>query len=257
MRNCSAPPWAATSRCASTTICTTCRCRARLAVDYLAKHVPGIRDLPYFHHMQTQLFGLPVMISRTGYTGERGYEIFCRGQDAGTIWDTILAEGKKRGHHPVPLHHARHAARRELPAVLSLRQFAEISVRQRRARRHAVGARPRLHRQPRQDRVPRRRGALPPQGQGALQDFRRAARRQGAGRRRRAGLSRRQEGRRRDLRHVFAAGQEIDGHRPARRRLRGRRAPSSRSATRAARSRRRRSRCPSTIRRRPSATRKG
>ena len=68
-----------------------------LAVDYLQKHVPGIRDLPYFHHMQTQLFGLPVMISRTGYTGERGYEIFCRGQDAGTIWDRILDEGKSMG----------------------------------------------------------------------------------------------------------------------------------------------------------------
>jgi glycine cleavage system T protein (aminomethyltransferase) len=68
-----------------------------LAVDYLSKHVVGIRDLPYFHHMQTQLFGLPVMISRTGYTGERGYEIFCRGQDAGVIWDRILTEGKKMG----------------------------------------------------------------------------------------------------------------------------------------------------------------
>ena len=68
-----------------------------LAVDYLARHVPGIRDLPYFHHMQTQLFGLPVMISRTGYTGERGYEIFCRGQDAGVIWDRILDEGGLMG----------------------------------------------------------------------------------------------------------------------------------------------------------------
>ena len=96
MRSCSAPRWAATSRCASTTICTTCRCRGRLAVDYLAKHVPGIRDLPYFHHMQTQLFGFPVMISRTGYTGERGYEIFCRGQDAGTIWDTHPRRGQER-----------------------------------------------------------------------------------------------------------------------------------------------------------------
>lgn len=67
------------------------------SVDYLAKHVPGIRDLNYFHHMQTQLFGFPVMISRTGYTGERGYEIFCRGQDAGTIWDRILDEGKSAG----------------------------------------------------------------------------------------------------------------------------------------------------------------
>ncbi|MBX3569409.1 MAG: aminomethyltransferase family protein [Rhizobiaceae bacterium] len=68
-----------------------------LAVDYLERHVPGIRALPYFHHMQTQLFGLPVMISRTGYTGERGYEIFCRGQDAVAIWDRILDEGREIG----------------------------------------------------------------------------------------------------------------------------------------------------------------
>jgi len=68
-----------------------------LAVDYLAKHVPGIRDLKYFHHLQTTLFGKPVMISRTGYTGERGYEIFCKGADAAEIWDTILDEGKDMG----------------------------------------------------------------------------------------------------------------------------------------------------------------
>jgi aminomethyltransferase len=72
-----------------------------VAVDFLAKHVPGIRDLKYFHHMQTMLFGAPVMISRTGYTGERGYEIFCRGQDAGMIWDTILDQGKSMGIKPV------------------------------------------------------------------------------------------------------------------------------------------------------------
>jgi len=68
-----------------------------LAVEYLSKHVPGIRDLPYFHQMQTTLFGKHVMISRTGYTGERGYEIFCRREDALEIWDTILGEGKEMG----------------------------------------------------------------------------------------------------------------------------------------------------------------
>jgi aminomethyltransferase len=68
-----------------------------IAVDYLANHVPGIRELPYFHHVQTTLFGKHVMISRTGYTGERGYEIFCRGEDAIEIWDTILDEGKGMG----------------------------------------------------------------------------------------------------------------------------------------------------------------
>jgi aminomethyltransferase len=68
-----------------------------LAVDFLAEHVPGIRELPYFHHLQTKLFGCPVMISRTGYTGERGYEIFCKAADAPLIWDTILEKGKPMG----------------------------------------------------------------------------------------------------------------------------------------------------------------
>ncbi|WP_244642232.1 aminomethyltransferase family protein [Chelatococcus reniformis] len=68
-----------------------------LAVDYLARHVPGIRELKYFHHMQTTLFGKHVMISRTGYTGERGYEIFCRAEDATEIWDQIVAEGEGMG----------------------------------------------------------------------------------------------------------------------------------------------------------------
>ena len=68
-----------------------------LAVDFLEKHVPGVRALPYFGHMPAALFGKPITLSRTGYTGERGYEIFCRGQDAGMIWDRILAEGAALG----------------------------------------------------------------------------------------------------------------------------------------------------------------
>lgn len=64
-----------------------------LAVDFLERFVPGIRDVPYFHHIQTRLFDAPVILSRTGYTGERGYEVFCRGQDALVLWDTILNEG--------------------------------------------------------------------------------------------------------------------------------------------------------------------
>lgn len=72
-----------------------------VAVDFLADHVPGIRDLAYFGIVQTKLFGCPVMISRTGYTGERGYEIFCQGKHAVTIWDTILEKGRDRGIRPV------------------------------------------------------------------------------------------------------------------------------------------------------------
>jgi aminomethyltransferase len=72
-----------------------------VAVDFLANHIPGIRDLAYFGLMQTKLFGVPVMISRTGYTGERGYEIFVGAKNAVHVWDNILAEGESMGITPV------------------------------------------------------------------------------------------------------------------------------------------------------------
>ncbi len=72
-----------------------------VSVDLLAKEIPGIRDLAYFGLMQTRLYGKDVMISRTGYTGERGYEIFCRAKDAVHLWDSILEAGKDMGVRPV------------------------------------------------------------------------------------------------------------------------------------------------------------
>lgn len=71
-----------------------------VSVDLLAKEIPAIRDLAYFGIMQTRLFGRDVMISRTGYTGERGYEIFCRRKDAVHLWDSILEAGKDMGVRP-------------------------------------------------------------------------------------------------------------------------------------------------------------
>lgn len=72
-----------------------------VSVDLLATEIPAIRDLAYFGIMQTRLYGRDVMISRTGYTGERGYEIFCRAKDAVHLWDSILAAGKDMGVRPV------------------------------------------------------------------------------------------------------------------------------------------------------------
>lgn len=72
-----------------------------VSVDLLAKEIPAIRDLAYFGLMQTRLYGRDVMISRTGYTGERGYEIFCRAKDAVHLWDSILEAGKDMGVRPV------------------------------------------------------------------------------------------------------------------------------------------------------------
>ena len=71
-----------------------------VAVDFLEKHVAGIRDLAYFGIMNTKLFGKNVMISRTGYTGERGYEIFVGRKDAVHVWDNILSDGESMGIRP-------------------------------------------------------------------------------------------------------------------------------------------------------------
>ncbi|MXV97983.1 MAG: aminomethyl transferase family protein [Acidimicrobiaceae bacterium] len=56
-----------------------------------------LSSLAYFHHLSTELFGRPVMVSRTGYSGERGYEIFATAHDVGAVWDGILAAGEVDG----------------------------------------------------------------------------------------------------------------------------------------------------------------
>ncbi len=38
--------------------------------------------------------GIPLVVSRTGYTGELGYEVFCHPRDAPAVWDAIWAAGK-------------------------------------------------------------------------------------------------------------------------------------------------------------------
>ncbi|MGD8149801.1 glycine cleavage system aminomethyltransferase GcvT [Ornithinimicrobium sp. Y1694] len=51
-------------------------------------------DLPtghdYMSFVDTQWDGRPVSVCRTGYTGERGYELVCRTEDAGELWDAIV-----------------------------------------------------------------------------------------------------------------------------------------------------------------------
>jgi aminomethyltransferase len=41
--------------------------------------------------------GIPVLVSRTGYTGELGYEVFCHPKDAPKVWDAIMEVGKPLG----------------------------------------------------------------------------------------------------------------------------------------------------------------
>ncbi|MGQ0658505.1 MAG: aminomethyltransferase family protein [Chromatiales bacterium] len=68
------------------------------ALEFLAPHTPcDLPSLKYFHQVPTTLFGHNVLLSRTGYSGERGYEIFAKARDIVPLWDTILEKGKPLG----------------------------------------------------------------------------------------------------------------------------------------------------------------
>lgn len=64
------------------------------ALEVLDAHCDkDLGDLAYFEHCSARLFGHEVRISRTGYSGERGYELFVQGALAVPIWDSLAEAG--------------------------------------------------------------------------------------------------------------------------------------------------------------------
>ncbi len=61
---------------------------------------PSISELQWFRFSICRiedLNGIPLIISRTGYTGELGYEIWCNPSDAPKVWDKVFEAGKDDG----------------------------------------------------------------------------------------------------------------------------------------------------------------
>jgi aminomethyltransferase len=56
-----------------------------------------------YHFCEAAVAGLSMIISRTGYTGEDGFELYCRPQDAAPLWQALLAAGGPSGLVPVGL----------------------------------------------------------------------------------------------------------------------------------------------------------
>jgi len=68
------------------------------SLEVLQNHTPmNLAGLQYFHQAPTILFGHNCLISRTGFSGERGYEIFAKAEDVVPIWDAILEHGRPAG----------------------------------------------------------------------------------------------------------------------------------------------------------------
>jgi len=56
-----------------------------------------IATLKYFRLAETTVDRIPVAISRTGYTGDLGYEIWVEADDALALWDALMAAGTPYG----------------------------------------------------------------------------------------------------------------------------------------------------------------
>ena len=59
-----------------------------------------VANLKYFRVTRGQIAGIPVDISRTGYTGDLGFEIWMPWKNAGKVWDELIKKGKAFDIHP-------------------------------------------------------------------------------------------------------------------------------------------------------------
>jgi aminomethyltransferase len=68
--------------------------------EILAKVAAGVDQLPYFGHTDTKIGNAPVTISRTGYTGDLGYEVRVARDDALGVLDAVMEAGEGHGLRP-------------------------------------------------------------------------------------------------------------------------------------------------------------
>jgi len=66
-------------------------------LDRLVRKKNELRGLSYYSFYDDAISGLPVTISRTGYTGEIGYEIYLNPRHAEQLWHLLMREGKGFG----------------------------------------------------------------------------------------------------------------------------------------------------------------
>lgn len=57
---------------------------------------PAIAQLKYFRHAAAVIAGMKVSVTRTGYTGDLGYELWAHPADAERLWDALMAAGQPR-----------------------------------------------------------------------------------------------------------------------------------------------------------------
>ncbi len=62
-----------------------------------------LKKIKYYHFTETHVAGIPSIVSRSGYTGEDGFEIYAPADNIGHIWDKVLDAGLSFGLKPAGL----------------------------------------------------------------------------------------------------------------------------------------------------------
>ena len=86
-------------------------------------------DLKYFGRRMTEIGGVVVDVTRTGYTGDRGYELWMSADEALPVWDELFEVGERYGIYPVGIN-AMDVARVEAGLILIEAEYTSA--------RHAV-----------------------------------------------------------------------------------------------------------------------
>jgi aminomethyltransferase len=64
------------------------------AAEVMAKHEPVLADMGFMDSARLMLFGVDCYVSRSGYTGEDGYEISVPNADAERVWNLLLSDAR-------------------------------------------------------------------------------------------------------------------------------------------------------------------
>ena len=176
-----------------------------------------VADVRPFHSTDTQVAGVQATVSRTGYTGEDGFELYVEAGDAPGLWDTLLDAGAADGLIPCGL-----GARDTLRLEAGLRLYGQDMDEHTDPYSCGLGWTVKLA----EGGIHRQRGAGPARSQASAAAFcRHRAPGQGHRPARPAGACRRRGGRRRHQRDVQLHARPLDrdripgwqrpaGHRP-------------------------------------------
>jgi aminomethyltransferase len=74
------------------------------ALEIIERLLPSqVTRLGYYKGLVTEQMGKPCIVSRTGYTGEDGFELIVRNEDAMRVWENLTLAGREHGIQPVGL----------------------------------------------------------------------------------------------------------------------------------------------------------